>query len=364
MNDMREQVTKLPTRRAGGKQFSLVPCGRRRIDCFAAALLLMAASPFSCYGVAHAEILQNGQVQSFIDGMVDKHGYSRETLEFLFSRTQVSPNVLQAVKSPAEKLDWGKYRKIFVTSQRIAGGIAFRRKYADPLEKAYVQYGVPPQMIASIIGVETFYGRNKGKHNVLSALCTLAFYSDGRREDFFRSELEHFLLLVQEQDIPPLSVYGSYAGAMGIPQFISSSYRNYAVDFNGDGKADIWEDYEDAIGSVANYMSRHGWVSGDVVAHRIDGTDQSTALLDTLLGPQVPVSALLSAGASIPSEIGSERYVRLFRLENGKENEYWAGFNNFEVIRRYNISNLYAMVVYQLGLEIEQFEGVRSGVTR
>ena len=218
-------------------------------------------------------------------------------------------------------------------------------------------------MIVAIIGIETFYGRNKGKHNVLSALSTLSFYSDGRREDFFRSELEHFLLLVREQDIPPLSMHGSYAGAMGIPQFISSSYRNYAIDFNNDGKSDIWEDYEDAIGSVANYMSSHGWVSEGVVAYRIDGTERS-AFLDTLLGQQVPVSTLLSAGASLPSETGGESHAMLIRLENGKENEYWVGFNNFEVIRRYNPSNLYAMAVYQLGLEIEQLGEVESGVTR
>ena len=294
---------------------------------------------------AQAELFQRAGVAEFITRMVEVHGFDRQRMEALFHGLRRSDKVLQSMRRPAESLRWREYRKIFITGERIRQGRRFARTYRDVLARAQAEYGVPAWLIAAIIGVETRYGDNKGDFSVLRSVATLAFYHE-TRGDFFRSELEHFLLLAREQGMDPALPVGSYAGAMGIPQFISSSYRSYAVDFNGDGRIDIWNDFEDAIGSVANYMHRKGWVRGAPVAHYVDDPGvAATAFMERGNGP-VPLSRL--AGLAVGSvDVDSE--VLPMRFYGANAEEYWLGFENFRVIMRYNNSRLYALAVYQLG---------------
>ena len=198
------------------------------------------------------------QVQAFINMMVDKHGFKEEELVVVFSKAQRREDILELMRKPAEKrLQWYEYRKIFVTPARIDGGVAFWKENAGVLNKAEAAFGVAAQIIVAIIGVETRYGSNTGRHRVLDALSTLAFDYPPRSE-FFTGELEQYLILAREEDIDVVTTTGSYAGAMGYGQFIPSSYRNFAVDFDEDGKRDLWNNRMDIIGSVANYFNRHG----------------------------------------------------------------------------------------------------------
>ncbi|MGK0298407.1 MAG: membrane-bound lytic murein transglycosylase B, partial [Gammaproteobacteria bacterium] len=206
----------------------------------------------------YADIHNEPDVQKFINQMVQKHGFNIKHLNTVFSKAKISTSILDAISRPAEAMPWYKYRQIFIRKDRIELGRKFITENKELLDAAEDKFGVPPEIIAAIIGVETRYGSNKGSYNVVDSLVTLGFRYP-KRASFFRSELEHFLLLAREQGIDPNIIKGSYAGAMGIPQFISSSYRTYAIDFDNDGKIDIWENVADAIGSVANYFKMHGW---------------------------------------------------------------------------------------------------------
>ena len=220
------------------------------------------------------------------------------------------------------------------------------------LDKAEKAYGVPREIITAIIGVETRYGRNTGRYKVIDSLVTLAFHYP-KRAGFFRSELEQFLLLTREQGLDPLEVTGSYAGAMGISQFISSSYRNYAVDFDIDGKTDIWNNPSDAIGSVANYFKMHGWKPGKQIAFRARAEgDQYLQELDGDLLPDKKVRDLAEYGIYPVTPVNPDTMVKLLRFETREGDELWLGLQNFYVITRYNHSPLYAMAVFQLAMEI------------
>ena len=210
--------------------------------------LLAGGLLYGC--IASANISNNKEIQQFINEMVSKHGFDKAELVDVIARARVSDTVLEAISRPAEALPWYKYRPIFLQQDRIRQGVKFMQKHKTVLDKAEKAYGVPREIITAIIGVETRYGRNTGRYKVIDSLVTLAFYYP-KRSRFFRGELEQFLLLSREQDLDPHEVTGSYAGAMGISQFISSSYRNFAVDFDIDGKTDIWNNPTDAIGSVA-----------------------------------------------------------------------------------------------------------------
>lgn len=294
---------------------------------------------------AEAQLFRRPGVAEFITHMVETHGFDRQRLEPLFRGLERSDKVLQSIRKPAESLRWREYRKIFITSERIRLGRRFARTHRDVLMRAEVEYGVPAWLIAAIIGVETRYGGNKGDFNVLRSVATLAFYHEPRAR-FFRSELEHFLLLAREQGIDPRLPVGSYAGAMGIPQFISSSYRDYAVDFNGDGRVDIWHDFEDAIGSVANYMHRKGWVRDGPVAYHVNDPGAAVAAFAERGNSSVPLSGL--PGLEVHA-VDSDSAVLPMRFHGANSEEYWLGFENFRVIMRYNNSRLYALAVYQLG---------------
>ena len=293
------------------------------------------------------------KARSFIDGMVKEHGFNRSELETLFSAAERRDDIIELMSKPAEKkLEWFEYRKIFLTRSRIDGGVAFWKKHADILDRAQAEFGVDPQVIVAIIGVETRYGGNTGRHRVLDALATLAFDYPPRSK-FFTGELEHFLLLAREEQIDLLETTGSYAGAMGYGQFIPSSYRHYAVDFSADGKRDLWNSPDDIIGSVANYFRKHGWKQGQPVAARakITGEDYRTAL-ELGYKPNTVLHALRHDGITPVGDYPDDLVAAL--IEFGQENgpEYWLGFNNFYTITRYNHSPLYAMAVYQLSEEI------------
>jgi len=293
------------------------------------------------------------QVQEFVAMMVEKHDFNREELLAVLGQAERRDDIIELMSKPAEKrLAWYEYRKIFLTESRIDGGVAFWKENADILAKAEEAFGVDPQVVVAIIGVETRYGSNTGRHRVLDALTTLAF-DYPPRSPFFTGELEQFLMLAREEDIDLLSATGSYAGAMGYGQFIPSSYRNFAVDFDANGKRDLWNSPMDIIGSVANYFHVHGWQDRAPVAVRAEVSgDDYQALLELGYEPNTALHAMRHDGVTPVIDMPDDLEASLLAFDQEDGPEYWLGFNNFYVITRYNHSPLYAMAVYQLSEEI------------
>jgi len=290
-----------------------------------------------------ADYSQRSDVQRFIDEMVEKHDFNRDELVSKLASAKKLDGVLEAISKPAEKvLTWKEYRPIFVTSKRIRGGNKFLKQHHETLQRAEKEYGVPAEIITAIIGVETYYGRLSGKTQVFNSLVTLGFDYPPRSR-FFLSELEQFLLLTREEDIDVSVVRGSYAGAMGMPQFISSSYREYAVDFDGDGKRDLWNSTADVIGSVANYFKVHGWKNGGqvVVPARVDGQIEETR---NKLKPHTSIADLAKKGVVPKVAVDNDAKATVITLEGKRGKEYWLGLDNFYVITRYNHSAMYAIV--------------------
>lgn len=297
---------------------------------------------------------QRADVKSFIDEMVTEHGFDRADLEKQFASAKRLDNILESIAKPAEKeLNWKQYRPIFVTANRSTKGKEFIAQHRAVLERAEKKYGVPLEIIAAIIGVETYYGKHTGKYTVFDSLTTLGFDYPPRSK-FFMSELKQFLLLSKEEHIDIDKMTGSYAGAMGVPQFISSSYRRYAVDFDGDGKRDLWNSIDDVIGSVANYFSEHGWQKGMKVTHPVTVTDKSVIAEDNNVKPYITVDKLRKQGVKIDANVDGKQMASLLKLEGVRGDEYWIGLNNFYVITRYNHSELYAMAVFQLSEKLEE----------
>ena len=289
------------------------------------------------------------QVAEFITEMTRDYGFASEQLVGLFAAAERKQNIIDAISRPAEKVKpWRDYRPIFITDSRITRGVEFWREHEDTLKRAEAEYGVPPEVIVAIIGVETFYGGNTGGYRVVDALSTLAF-DYPPRAPFFRKELREFLLLAREEQVDPLTLTGSYAGAMGLPQFMPSSFRAYAVDFDGDGQINIWSNPVDAIGSVASYFKRHGWQPGEPVvsAASVEGelTEQG---LTVGLDPVKNIGELRALGWTGADALDDQLPVTAFRLEGAEGAEYWLGLPNFFVITRYNRSVMYAMAVNQL----------------
>jgi membrane-bound lytic murein transglycosylase B len=289
-------------------------------------------------------------IPEFINEMVAKHQFKRDELVQVFVEAQHRQDVIDAMNMPSTLKPWQEYRASFINSKRIDGGMKFWLKHVDALERAEKLYGVPQEIIIAIIGVETLYGRHAGNYRTLDALTTLTF-DYPRRVEFFRNELEQYLLLAREQSFDMLSIRASYAGALGIPQFMPSSYRKNAVDFNGDGVIDLMKGPEDAIGSVANYLRQYGWKPGEPVAVRAT-VDNVTRPND--VGAARSLVAWGGLGVTPQSEVGEGFYAYLldFTLPEGKE--FWFGFNNFAVITTYNNSSYYAMSVYQLAAELRK----------
>lgn len=294
-------------------------------------------------------------VIAFSRDMEQRHGFNADTLLSQFAQTQSNPKVLQLIKPPASptQRSWERYRPRFLNSQRIDGGVRFWHENRIALTRARAIYGVPEEIIVAIIGVETVYGRNTGSFSVLEALATLAF-NYPRRADFFREELEQFLLLTRENSMDALSIKGSFAGAIGIPQFMPGSQRRYAVDFDGDQKVDLSGSVEDAIGSVARFLEQHGWQPGQPVALPArTSTEVAPALIEAGIRPSLKASELAQRGVS--GDIDDSATVALVDLVSpGRATEYWLGFENFYVITRYNRSSFYAMSVFQLAEEIRK----------
>jgi len=304
------------------------------------------AKPLSTHG--------SGQ-SKFIDSMVEQHQFDRQELTTLLSKAKVQPRILKAMSSPAEKrLEWHSYRKIFLKPNRINGGVKFWNENRELLDSASQKFGVPPEIIVAIIGVETRYGGNTGSFKVLDSLATLGFHFP-KRSKFFTSELKHFLLLCREEGFDPLIPKGSYAGAMGKSQFISSSYRAYAVDGDSDKKRDLWHSNADIIFSVANYFSKHGWKRDQAITQTVNVTGTSyQPLIHKSLKPKHTLKDLVEQNVPVPNKIPLTSVVKLLPLKQAKTTEYWLAFHNFYVITRYNHSALYAMAVYQLSEEIKK----------
>ncbi len=297
-------------------------------------------------------------VQAYIDQMVETHAFDRSTLEQKFKDVVKQERAIAAMDRPAEAKPWPQYKEIFITPLRISGGVLFWKQYQDFLEKAEAEFGVPASLIVAIIGVETFYGRNTGSFPVFSTLVTLGF-DYPRRADFFKQELTEFLLLCrQERALQCDELKGSYAGAMGTGQFISSSYRNYAVDFDNDGVRDLWNSRADAIGSVANFIKRHGWMSQRPVGIYVEIEDGDyESLLDKKFKPWLSVVDLQEHNIRLQNFEPQEPVFSLFKFENENASlaaKVWVGYNNFYVITRYNHSHRYAMAVHQLSELISQ----------
>ncbi|WP_217995232.1 lytic murein transglycosylase B, partial [Methylogaea oryzae] len=290
---------------------------------------------------------------NFIAEMADKHHFSRRQLRRLFQQVAIQPSILERIAKPAEAKPWHAYRKIFLTEARIQNGLSFWREHANVLAMVQDRYGVPPEIVVGILGVETGYGQNTGGFRVIDALSTLAF-DYPKRADFFRKELEEFLLLCREEAANPQDPKGSYAGAMGLPQFMPSSFRHFATDFDGDSRRDIWRNPNDAIASVANYFTEHGWRRDETsaVPVTVEG-DGARQLLDNDLKPHQNLAQLQAAGVKIPAGLAPDTNVKLLALEQPDGYDYWLGMHNFYVITRYNHSPLYAMAVLELGQAIK-----------
>lgn len=317
-------------------------------------LVLIAVTGASNLSVAQS-YGEQPEVQAFIAEMESAHGFKPEVVQAILAKAQRQQKILDAIARPAEKTKpWKDYRKIFVTDQRAKLGVAFWQENRAALARAEQTYGVPAAVIVAILGVETKYGKITGSYRVLDALSTLAF-DYPPRSAFFRRELTAFLLLAKEQGKAPETLTGSYAGAMGYGQFMPSSYRAYAVDFDNDGFIDIWHNTTDAIGSVANYFARHGWRPGEPVVVPVQASATADRqLLSDDLKPALTASKVQSAGFSPVTEKPLTDPVRVFELDGEAGPELWLGLHNFYVITRYNHSTLYALSVWQLSQMIAE----------
>lgn len=323
--------------------------------------IIKIISTISVFWVAaiHAESksysVQNELVEQFVQEMVSQHDFDRPYLEQLFSEVEHKENIIRLITSPAEAKPWKDYRPILVTQKRTEQGIGFMKENREALERAELEFGVPPEIIVAIIGVETRYGRVTGSYRVIDALATLAF-DYPKRAKFFRKELKEFLLLTRAEKVDPRTLMGSYAGAMGYGQFMPSSYRAYAIDFDGDGAKDIWHNVTDAIGSVANYFDRHGWRKGELITAKANpqGGDFDSVLVKKRrdLKPKFTLAELIEKGFITDAGLAANQPATAMKLRGAEGDEYWVGLHNFYVITRYNYSALYAMAVYQLSQQI------------
>jgi membrane-bound lytic murein transglycosylase B len=308
--------------------------------------------------------VEQPNVVAFIDEMVDTHDFDRDALSSVLAKAKVRQTIIEKISTPAErKLSWGEYRKIFITRERIAAGTTFWLENREMLERIQQESGVSIEMIVGIIGVETYYGRITGKDRVIDALATLAFDYPPRSK-FFRNELMQFLILTREEEIDATEPLGSYAGAMGRPQFMPSSFRAYAVDASGDGKRDIWNNWADVAGSVANYFVAHRWRAGEEVVSQATLSSRwegpAPEPKNTLKASDT-VESLSKSGVVFATSLCADSSSELLAYEGDDGAEYWVSFHNFFVITKYNRSVMYALAAYQLGQEIASKVAVDAG---
>lgn len=307
---------------------------------------------------AESIFTDRADVKAFVDKMVEKHQFDRLILENYLNAAKLQPNIIKAMTKPAEKLPWYRYSPIFLSPQRIQDGAKFWKENENYLKQAQQEYGIPAEIIVSIIGVETFYGKNTGSYRVLDSLTTLAF-DYPPRAPFFLSELEEFFLLAREEDWDPTEIKGSYAGAMGKGQFMPSSYRKFGIDFTHNGKRDLLNNNADAIASVANYFKSHGWTSNQLViipAKIKGGSHEKIIASKANPKPEYTLHDLAKwqvYTAQKAQPAWEKHRFALIKLENESGPAYWLGAQNFYVITRYNHSDHYAMAVYNLSQEIK-----------
>lgn len=311
------------------------------------ALALVSIVSTSCMAQQHPG------AETFAAEAAAEHGLDQAEVISLLEHARFKQSIVDAMTRPAEGKDWYEYRPIFITDKRIKGGVAFWRENEELITQASEKFGVDPQVIVAIIGVETFYGRITGGYRVLDALATLSFYypdTGNDRSGFFSKELMNFMLLGSEEDLPLLEVEGSYAGAMGLGQFMPSSYREYAVDLDGDGRRDLWSSMADVIGSVANYLHRHGWQPGQPVTSRAQVAEDADMELVSRrnLKPEKTVAELAASGFTPIEAVSPDTPAAVTRLREEAGDSYWMTYKNFYVITRYNRSPLYAMAVHDL----------------
>jgi membrane-bound lytic murein transglycosylase B len=316
---------------------------------------LLLTTCIASASAAQSTFASDPAVIDFARDMEQRHGFNADAMLKQFGQTGPNAKVLQLIKPPASptQRSWERYRPRFLNSIRIDGGVRFWQENRTALTRARAMYGVPEEMIVAIIGVETVYGRNTGSFSVMEALATLAF-NYPRRADFFREELEQFFLLARENNMEATSIKGSFAGAIGIPQFMPGSQRRYAVDFDGDQRVDLSNSIEDAIGSVARFLEQHGWQAGQPVAvpAQVNG-EPDRALIEAGIRPSLKAADLAQRG--VTGNVDSEATLTLIDLVSpGRATEYWLGYENFYVITRYNRSSFYAMSVFQLAEEIRK----------
>lgn len=294
---------------------------------------------------------EHRDAMAFADDIAQRHGLSAPSVRALIGAGQRRDDILKLMRRPAEGKPWHAYRAIFLTDRRIREGMRFQHDHRDSLQRMAREVGVDPHIVTAIIGVETYYGGNMGAHRVLDALTTLAF-DYPKRARFFSKELEQFVLLTHRQDIDARTVKGSYAGAMGLGQFMPSSYRAYARDGDGDGRIDLWGSVDDAIFSVAHYLKRHGWRTDERIVAAVSAIGDAQP--DKRLKPTRTLRALSSAGLLTPAKLPPDAKATLIELQSEHGATHWLGLHNFYVITRYNHSHKYAMAVTQLSQAIRQ----------
>jgi membrane-bound lytic murein transglycosylase B len=323
-----------------------------------AAACLLVAQP----AAADAGYLARPDVRSFIDTMSVEHGIERSYLERILGDVRATPSVLRLVdpepsSAPSPARSYSRYRAKFLTPDLISTGSRFWSQNEDALGRAEAQFGVPAEVIVGILGVETAFGGNTGSFRVIDALTTIAF--DGaRRQEYFRDELKELLLLARESKLDPLAIKGSYAGAVGLPQFMPSSYRRYAVDYDGDGAIDLLGSASDAIGSVASYMKAFGWTTGETPTAPVRLALGSEPDLVSGLQRVHDVSEVQDKGVVFSGRDPPAGLCSIFELPTpGERSKFVAGFKNFEVVTRYNRSTFYASAVLELGAAIRKAHG-------
>jgi membrane-bound lytic murein transglycosylase B len=325
----------------------------------------LAALLALCAGFASAQTsYQNRkEVKEFVSEMVKKHGFDRKQLTRVLAQAQYQPGIVRAMEQPPESAlaSWQAYRAIFLKPERIEAGAQFWTRNAEALKRAASEFGVPEDVIIGIIGVETTFGRNIGTYRVIDALATLAF-DYPKRSAYFRGELEHYLVFSRDQRIDPLRVKGSYAGAIGIPQFMPGSYRRFAVDFDGDGQINLATSPADAIGSIGNFLKSHGWVRGQPVAFVAEVSGERwRKLAGAGIVPATPFADLPEYGVKAAADLPGDTLCALIELESpGQPLDVRVTLQNFFVLTRYNRSNLYAAAVLDLAAEIAR---ARSAAT-
>jgi membrane-bound lytic murein transglycosylase B len=314
-----------------------------RVFVIFASLIALSAS----LSVSAVNYSAHPKTEAFIKEMIQEHQYDESFLRDVLSKAERKESILEAIARPAERtMEWHQYRDIFLTDKRITKGKAFIIEHKETFDVVEAKYGVPRELIAAIIGVETFYGGNMGSYRVIDALTTLGF--DYPKRSLFYRELKNYFLMVRDNNLDPLALKGSYAGAMGFGQFIPSSYISYAVDYDGDGKKELWSNIDDAIASVAYYFKRYGWQNGEPVASLVTLNDSDAdKLANDGLSLKGKISEWKTKGINVPKDV-SDREAALYRYRQADKTEYWLGYKNFYVITRYNRSRLYVRAVHEL----------------